>query len=151
MNTEALCDPFASSALLMGLFLVLTTFLCLGSTQLKEIPSVSQTKWLQMQEREASSFLGRGRRRGKRFRERTEPVFLDQVVALDQESQGPPISSSHPHVCHTLTLDLQQLLLQPAAGIYLSSVVLKIEPEQNVIKTPALDINKRIMEKALSM
>lgn len=59
----------------------------------------------------------------------------------------PPIYSSRPHVCHTLTLDLQQLLLQLAAGMYLSSVVLKTEPEQNVIKTPALDISKRKMEK----
>lgn len=62
-----------------------------------------------------------------------------------------PIDSSRPHVCHALTLDLQQLVLQPAAGTYLSSVVLKTEPEQNVIKSPALDINKRKMEKDLSM
>jgi len=37
----------------------------------------------------------------------------------------PPLYSSRPHVCHTLTLDLQQLFLQPAAGVYLSSVALE--------------------------
>lgn len=76
-------------------------------------------------------------------------------MARDRESQGPQLrvrpSAAAVHMSVTLlTLDLQQLLPQPAAGMYLSPVLLKTEPEQNVTKTPALD-TKRKMKQDLPM
>lgn len=59
-------------------------------------------------------------------------VFLITLWHMTENHRVPGcICSSHPHVCHTLTLDLRQLLLQLAAGMYLSSAVSKTEPEQN--------------------